>query len=186
MDKNTKKYMGLQQQRIGHLFETYIQNQFNTDYLVRGIAEAYKEEEIRIANSYKLKKKLRVDFTGWTKVFDKEIFEIAKPLGIECKSCKERFQNSSLKEHQVEYLLRLNKVGGIALILIEFRNTSKIVRLNLNKINIAELRTNKKTYTFNQILPYSDLTLQLINLDFLNSNNIYLNKNNYNKEYQLF
>ena len=175
MNKDTKKYIGLQQQRIGQLFENYIQNQFTKDYLVRGIAEAYKEEQIRVANSYKLKKKLRVDFTGWTKVLDKNIFKHSRPLGVECKSCKERFITNTIKEHQIDYLLRLNNVDGIALILIEFRNVDQIIRINIDKIDIVEF-LNKKSYTFKQILSYSDLVFQITNLDFLNVGNIWLRK----------
>lgn len=122
---------------VGNFFEMFIDKQLK-DYLYIGIADINKENDARY-----FKSKLRVDFTGWTRVFDSQICfnkakqKMAQPIGFDCKTVTtKKFDYRYLKDHQLIYLKRLAYVGGIAFLLIEFSSFNKIFRLDIKRNHI--------------------------------------------------
>lgn len=139
--------------RFGNNFELLIKN-INNSYLQQYIAEIYKENDSR-----EYREKLRVDFTGWTLVYDYNIFNAPIPIGVECKSIGiNKLKKSNIKKHQLNYLKRLALAGGIALILVQFRKFDRIIRINITKKDVIENRNFIKLYKEKKFFSFDDLS----------------------------
>lgn len=145
---------------IANQFEEFVATQCRSDKF-EGKTDIFKE-----VDSHKYRKKLHVDFIGWTRVFDNKIIKnddgspSVLPVGVECKTiASDVFEFRLLKEHQLNYLKRLAHVGGVALILIEFRKRDKIVRVHLQKENIIKPKANTFLYYIehNKTISYKNI-----------------------------
>lgn len=166
--------MNYNSKHLGNRFESVVKNICNM-YKMLGIAEIYKEND-----SKGYKEKLRVDFVGWVIAYNHEFLNRCVPIGVECKSVSgNKFNFKNIKPHQLEYLERLALVGGISLILIEFRNTGVILKVTIKKEDVIEnknfvkLYKEKKSINYEELKEISEIYNIINNLDFLNTGDMH-------------
>lgn len=169
---------------VGNKFENLVKN-ICIGYFRLGIAEIHKENDAR-----NFKEKLRVDFIGWTKVYNKKILKNPLPVGIECKSIKGKtFNFRNIRENQIKYLKRLALVGGISMFLVEFRDLDLIYKIAITREDVLENKNFLKVFDENKSIKHDDLKqyAEVYNVvegfDFLNTEDI---NNKEFQEYELF
>lgn len=87
--------------------------------------------------------KSTVDFTG--------ILDDGKFIAFDTKECqKTNFSFSSVKSHQLEYLMKVSSMNGIAFILIFFRNMDELYRIEIEEFIDLMNTLNRKSipYTY--------------------------------------
>lgn len=89
-------------------------------------------------------KKATVDYVG--------IAQGGKYIAFDCKECEEetRFPLKNVKEHQYEYLEEVDRLGGVAFLIIDFVKIGKRYRLDFRTLQdywkLWKLHKNKKGY----------------------------------------
>jgi penicillin-binding protein-related factor A (putative recombinase) len=123
----------------GQHLESLLINQFKI-YKRNSLAYIDKNTGTSIADKLEMmylnetfKKKLRVDFIGYTKAYMGERLDKSAFVGIEAKqSLKPYLPFSMIRPHQLDYLFNLYRKGCIAFIVIGFPYQDKIVKWWLN------------------------------------------------------
>lgn len=165
---------GKKAKQSGEYFENVLQAMFK-EYELRNIAVIDKINEERAGNTYRYKKKLRVDFIGYTKRYRNIRFENAVCVGIEAKqTLLQRFNKSLVKPHQLKYLHRLTKSGGLGLLVIGMEKLNKIFVIFVvdTVYSLFEKDKTTKSHTKNRKLMINEVytkTLNVKELDQLSS-----------------
>ncbi len=123
----------------GQNLESLLNKQFKI-YKQHSLAYIDKNTGTNIADKLEMmylhhtfKKKLRVDFIGYTKAYMGERLDKSAFVGIEAKqTLKPYLPFSMIRPHQVDYLYNLYKEGFISFFVIGFPHQDKIVKWWVN------------------------------------------------------
>lgn len=169
-----KKCDRIDSARIGRSFEELI-NTICINYKNRGIADIFKEEGLKNHNSHQYRETLHVDFIGTTAYYKQKRYNPALPVRIECKTTTTPdFLIKRIRPNQLDFLHRGYEDGCLSLILLEFIEYNRVIKINYdnNFINFCKQHASLKyTKLEDSGLTYVDYDANYL-IDFLEAGTI--------------
>lgn len=134
--KKVKKTKNITKANLGENFETEI-NESNEYYLNKGIAAIYKKptpvQIVKVDYPARNKAKIVEAYYKTPSTTDYNGIYKEKYIDFEAKSCRElNFSFERIYEHQIRHLERIEKLGGIAFLIIEFSSINEVYILPSN------------------------------------------------------
>lgn len=134
--KKTKKTKNITKANLGESFETEI-NESNEYYLNKGIAAIYKKptpvQIVKVDYPARNKAKIVEAYYKTPSTTDYNGIYKEKYIDFEAKSCRElNFSFERIYDHQIRHLERIDKLGGIAFLIIEFSSIDEVYILPSN------------------------------------------------------
>lgn len=134
--KKTKKTKNITKANLGESFESEI-NESNEYYLNKGIAAIYKKptpvQIVKVDYPARNKAKIVEAYYKTPSTTDYNGIYKEKYIDFEAKSCRElNFSFERIYEHQIRHLERIEKLGGIAFLIIEFSSIDEVYILPSN------------------------------------------------------
>lgn len=134
--KKVKKTKNITKANLGESFETEI-NESNEYYLNKGIAAIYKKptpvQIVKVDYPARNKAKIVEAYYKTPSTTDYNGIYKEKYIDFEAKSCRElNFSFERIYEHQIRHLERIEKLGGIAFLIIEFSSINEVYILPSN------------------------------------------------------
>lgn len=125
-----KKTKDLNKANLGTDFEDCI-NESNEYYLKKGIAAIYKKptpvQIVKVDYPARNKAKIIEAYYKTPSTTDYNGIYKEKYIDFEAKSCKElNFSFDRIYEHQIRHLERIDKLGGISFLIIEFSSVNEV------------------------------------------------------------
>lgn len=134
--KKAKKAKNITKANLGESFESEI-NESNEYYLNKGIAAIYKKptpvQIVKVDYPARNKAKIVEAYYKTPSTTDYNGIYKEKYIDFEAKSCRElNFSFERIYEHQIRHLERIDKLGGIAFLIIEFSSIDEVYILPSN------------------------------------------------------
>ncbi|MBQ4571292.1 MAG: Holliday junction resolvase RecU [Bacilli bacterium] len=134
--KKVKKTKNITKANLGESFETEI-NESNEYYLNKGIAAIYKKptpvQIVKVDYPARNKAKIVEAYYKTPSTTDYNGIYKEKYIDFEAKSCRElNFSFERIYDHQIRHLERIEKLGGIAFLIIEFSSIDEVYILPSN------------------------------------------------------
>ena len=134
--KKVKKTKNITKANLGESFESEI-NESNEYYLNKGIAAIYKKptpvQIVKVDYPARNKAKIIEAYYKTPSTTDYNGIYKEKYIDFEAKSCRElNFSFERIYEHQIRHLERIDKLGGIAFLIIEFSSIDEVYILPSN------------------------------------------------------
>ncbi len=134
--KKVKKSKNITKANLGESFESEI-NESNEYYLNKGIAAIYKKptpvQIVKVDYPARNKAKIVEAYYKTPSTTDYNGIYKEKYIDFEAKSCRElNFSFERIYEHQIRHLERIDKLGGIAFLIIEFSSIDEVYILPSN------------------------------------------------------
>ena len=134
--KKTKKTKNITKANLGESFESEI-NESNEYYLNKDIAAIYKKptpvQIVKVDYPARNKAKIVEAYYKTPSTTDYNGIYKEKYIDFEAKSCRElNFSFERIYEHQIRHLERIEKLGGIAFLIIEFSSIDEVYILPSN------------------------------------------------------
>lgn len=128
--KKVKKAKNITKSNLGDNFETEI-NESNEYYLNKGIAAIYKKptpvQIVKVDYPTRNKAKIVEAYYKTPSTTDYNGIYKEKYIDFEAKSCRElNFSFERIYDHQIRHLERIDKLGGIAFLIIEFSSIDEV------------------------------------------------------------
>lgn len=128
--KKVKKSKNITKANLGESFESEI-NESNEYYLNKGIAAIYKKptpvQIVKVDYPARNKAKIVEAYYKTPSTTDYNGIYKEKYIDFEAKSCRElNFSFERIYEHQIRHLERIDKLGGIAFLIIEFSSIDEV------------------------------------------------------------
>ncbi len=184
--KESNKNKNFNKSNLGQSFENDI-NIANKYYLDNNIAVIYKKptpiQVVKVDYPSRNKAKITEAYYKTPSTTDYNGLYLNKYIDFEAKSCKElTFSFERIYPHQIEHLNKINSLGGIAFLLIEFSSinevylfkSSDLYKLYLDSIN--GLRKSIKYETIKE-LGYLINSNNFIRLNYLEQVNKIIDSN---------
>lgn len=126
----TKKAKDLTKSNLGNDFENAI-NESNEYYLKKGVAAVYKKptpvQIVKVDYPARNKAKIVEAYYKTPSTTDYNGIFKEKYIDFEAKSCRElNFSFERIYEHQIRHLETIDKLGGIAFLIIEFSSVDEV------------------------------------------------------------
>lgn len=124
--------------RLGTDFETMI-NESNNYYLQSGIAAIYKKptpiQVVKVDYPTRTKAMITEAYYKIPSTTDYNGLYKGQYIDFEAKSCQEKsFSFNHIYHHQIEHLANIERLGGIAFLLIEFSSYHEVYLLEASKL----------------------------------------------------
>ena len=128
--KKAKKSKDVNKANLGTDFEDSI-NESNEYYLKKGVAAIYKKptpvQIVKVDYPARNKAKIVEAYYKTPSTTDYNGIFKEKYIDFEAKSCKElNFSFERIYEHQIRHLERIDNLGGIAFLIIEFSSVDEV------------------------------------------------------------
>ncbi len=128
--KKAKKSKDINKANLGTDFEDCI-NESNEYYLKKGVAAIYKKptpvQIVKVDYPARNKAKIVEAYYKTPSTTDYNGIFKEKYIDFEAKTCKElNFSFERIYEHQIRHLERIDKLGGIAFLIIEFSSVDEV------------------------------------------------------------
>lgn len=178
--KKTKKTKNIAKANLGENFETAI-NESNEYYLNKGLAAIYKKptpvQIVKVDYPARNKAKIVEAYYKTPSTTDYNGIYKEKYIDFEAKSCRElNFSFERIYDHQIRHLERINNLGGIAFLIIEFSSVDEVyilpAKLLVEKYE-ESLKGGRKSIPYDYIKDNGYLVKQGFNprLDYLDAVN---------------
>lgn len=136
--KKNKKAKDLSKANLGNDFETEI-NESNEYYLNKGIAVIHKKptpvQIVKVDYPARNKAKIVEAYYKTPSTTDYNGIYREKYIDFEAKSCRElNFSFDRIYEHQIRHLEKIDKLGGIAFLIIEFSSIDEVYILPIKQL----------------------------------------------------
>lgn len=134
--KKVKKSKNITKANLGESFESEI-NESNEYYLNKGIAAIYKKptpvQIVKVDYPARNKAKIVEAYYKTPSTTDYNGIYKEKYIDFEAKSCRElNFSFERIYEHQIRHLERIDNLGGLAFLIIEFSSIDEVYILPSN------------------------------------------------------
>ena len=139
--KKAKKAKDITKSNLGNEFEENI-NASNEYYLKKGIAAIYKKptpvQIVKVDYPARNKAKIVEAYFKTPSTTDYNGIFKEKYIDFEAKSCRElNFSFERIYEHQIRHLETIDKLGGIAFLIIEFSSIDEVYILPAKLLKIG-------------------------------------------------